>query len=311
MDNFLYAFDENYNIQGYCSIVSLLENSQSEVNIYIIHKDPETFNSYKEKIIINKNLGKLEILKFNNKNYKFPNLENKHVSEATYYRIFIDEYLPDSVENFLYVDADAFFINHFQIELNKANENLMRSNYIISATANSHKNDDNRRRLNLKEYFNAGVILVNYDKWRKNNVSSKLKSLLQDETLELEFWDQDLLNIYFNGNFETLSSKFNFMVYGDQKDSLDSLNNIANNATIVHYSGKHKPWSPKGVFSKESYYYLELYRRLFNKKYHIVNIYSKNTLKILIKNIFNLKLLKLEYPLSYASLVIKSVLKKS
>ena len=43
MKNFLYCFDFNYNIQGFCSIYSLLENTNQPVKIHIIHKDPDLF----------------------------------------------------------------------------------------------------------------------------------------------------------------------------------------------------------------------------------------------------------------------------
>ena len=64
------------------------------------------------------------------------------------------------------------------------------------------------------------------------------------------------------------------MVINKKKDSDTEL--IEKEATIVHYSGKHKPWSPKGIFSSESKFYLEIYRSLFEEKYHIVNIWSYN-----------------------------------
>ena len=48
--NFLYCFDENYNIQGYLSIYSLLENVDNKISIYIIHKDPKSFEKYPTNI---------------------------------------------------------------------------------------------------------------------------------------------------------------------------------------------------------------------------------------------------------------------
>ena len=46
MLNFLYCFDQNYNIQALVSIYSLLENITEKINIHIIHKEPETFSRY-------------------------------------------------------------------------------------------------------------------------------------------------------------------------------------------------------------------------------------------------------------------------
>jgi len=57
MINVLYCFDENYNKQAAVSIFSLLEKVSEKINIYIIHKDPDTFINIKEKIDSHKNLS--------------------------------------------------------------------------------------------------------------------------------------------------------------------------------------------------------------------------------------------------------------
>ena len=52
------------------------------------------------------------MFKFNRDISNYPNLKNKHVSEATYYRIFISEYLPKNLEEIIYLDSDVFCINN-------------------------------------------------------------------------------------------------------------------------------------------------------------------------------------------------------
>ena len=49
--NLLYCFDEGYNLQTYASIYSIAKNlRESKIDIYIIHKNPDTFTPYNEKI---------------------------------------------------------------------------------------------------------------------------------------------------------------------------------------------------------------------------------------------------------------------
>ena len=45
--------------------------------------------------------------------------------------------------------------------------------------------------------------------------------IFQNPQRELIFWDQDILNIYFDGKYKELETSLNFNVYGDQqkKDS--------------------------------------------------------------------------------------------
>ena len=47
----------------------------------------------------------------------FPNVHGSHVSDATYYRLFIDDYLPSEIEYILYVDADIVCKKDISIDL--------------------------------------------------------------------------------------------------------------------------------------------------------------------------------------------------
>lgn len=310
MKNFVYCFDENYNIQGYCSIMSLLKYSQEKINIYIVHQDPQTFIEFSNIIKTHKYLNNLNLYKFENKNFNFPNLENKHVSEATYYRLFLDEYLPTDIDDFIYLDADAFFINNFSDLVSTEIEKLRNSNFIIAAL--NSKTDEHQKRLGLKNdrYFNAGVLLVDYKKWLKNKVALSFIEILKITNTDLTYWDQDILNIYFDGDFFDLDESLNFNVYGDQKSSKNIISNIVSKAVVVHYSGKYKPWSPKGVLAKESKFFNTIYKELFNKNYFIVNVYTSNTLKILISNILSFRVLNLDHPISYIYLTSESIINK-
>ena len=49
MYNVIYAIDKNYNTQLFVAISSLLDKIEEKINIYVIHKDPETFDPYFKK----------------------------------------------------------------------------------------------------------------------------------------------------------------------------------------------------------------------------------------------------------------------
>ena len=46
MISFVYCLDDNYNRQAITSINSLLNNASEPINVFVIHKDPENFNTY-------------------------------------------------------------------------------------------------------------------------------------------------------------------------------------------------------------------------------------------------------------------------
>ena len=112
--NFLLCFDENYNIQAEVTISSLLENSNFKLKFYIIHDDPESFEESKKRLNSFSNLQSIEVYKFNKRqDIVFPNFDESHMSEATYYRLFLSDYLPRTIKNIIYIDPDVICLNNF------------------------------------------------------------------------------------------------------------------------------------------------------------------------------------------------------
>ena len=71
-----------------------------------------------------KNLKKIIIHKFKYKINDFPNLGYGHVSEATYYRLFLSEFIDEEVEYLIYLDADVLCLKNPIQEIEKSIEDL-------------------------------------------------------------------------------------------------------------------------------------------------------------------------------------------
>jgi len=112
--NLLYCLDENYNKQAFISIMSLIKNNSPGLCIHIIHQDPDTFEKYR-KTLSEFNNSKIFLYRFENKeNVEFPLGVSDHISEATYYRIFIEQHLPNDIDEILYIDPDVVCINNIE-----------------------------------------------------------------------------------------------------------------------------------------------------------------------------------------------------
>jgi len=299
MLNFLYCFDENYNLQAFTSINSLLENIDSKINIHIIHKSPSSFFKYQQIIIKSKFVNKLTIYEFDRKAVNFPNLKEAHVSEATYYRLFISEHIPKSVRNLVYLDPDVLCLQSPEKELNKRLKKLNDSKETISAHTETVNNNSNKRfsdlKMKNKNYFNAGVMLIDYQKWIDSNLSKTLINTLENIENEIELWDQDVMNSYFDGKYLELEKEFNYLnVYIQNLDEKE-LKSIY----FVHFSGKYKPWTVKGVNIKLGNIYHDYFFKSTGKKYHIDNNWKVQALKDIIKIVFSGNIFKLKYPFSY------------
>ena len=290
MKNFLYCFDFNYNIQGFCSIYSLLENTNQPVKIHIIHKDPDLFIHLKSELEKHPKLFSINIYKFKDTNYNFPNIENKHVSEATYYRLFISNYLQADIEHIFYIDADAFFINSIDKDLESNFSDFKNSKYGIAAlTTNDVLDNPAIRELGLQNesYFNAGILFIDYQRWLSEDYFIKFLDILQNREIQFSSWDQDILNIFFDGNYFELSDGLNYNINSIDSSRENDLQAIQKNVTVVHYIGSPKPWNIKGLVYPGQKFFYELFRKLFKDKYFLSINNRKNFLlsfkKILLK----------------------------
>ena len=110
MFNFLFAFDENYNIQGSVSIFSLLENVETKINIYVIKDRTNSTYNFPKKILEHKNLNTL-IVKEIYTEEEFYNINTSHVSQATFYRLYLSNLFEKEDFNIVYLDADIVLRN--------------------------------------------------------------------------------------------------------------------------------------------------------------------------------------------------------
>ena len=60
-----------------------------------------------------------------------------------------------------------------------------------------------------EKYFNAGVMCINFEEWLNQGISEKLFENLEKYSKDLVNWDQDVLNITFNGNYSELNNELN------------------------------------------------------------------------------------------------------
>lgn len=307
--NFVYCFDDNYNIQAQCSMVSLLEKVSEKINIYIIHSLTLNEKFLSKKILNHKNLNKIEIFYHQSENIKFPMLHKGHVSEATYYRFFMSKYIDRDIESLVYLDSDILCLNDPIQIINQEEERLKRSGKPIGAVV-EYKHEENSpeiERLNLdSDYFNAGVLIVNYQLWLKDDIERKLVNHMESIKENIIYWDQDVLNSFFNNNFNKIPKELNYST-SVNLDYKSKYREIVDTVSFFHYSGKAKPWTIKGTNSQFSEIYHQNFRILFEKKYHFQTFYKKLETWYLINNILRLKFLQLDFPIRYILESIKSL----
>ena len=299
--NFVFCFDKNYNLQAQTCIISLLEKVSEPINIFIIYSEPFSPDTFSAKINNHQMLNNLKVFHYKEQDIQFPNIGNGHVSQATYYRFFISNYISSTEEFLIYMDVDIVCINDPVLKFKTEIKKLKKSKFIIGASVEHHHDKELEvfNRLNLKkDYFNAGVLLINYKLWRKNSTGSQLLKHMELVKDKVRYWDQDVLNSYFDSKFLILSEEFNYST-ATRPHYTKEYNAINDDVTFLHFSGKIKPWHIKGTNGEVSEFYHRNFRLISKLKYHLLKRNRKLDSADLLSLIFFLKVFKLDFTISF------------
>lgn len=243
------ATDENYVYPTIVTLTSMFDNAKENTKYEVIIMHPgELPQKSKEKIFtLNYKYPKHKILFYDMKN------EFKEISvlgpgaqtTPTYYRLKIPSILP-YVSKCLWIDSDTLIFK----DLNEMYDVDM-SNYYV-AGINCTLRDQNRLiEFGIKDdqYICAGVMVMNLDLIRRENLEQKMFDILSGEHKDLLiFNDQDVINISCYGKILDLHPKFGILsgMFPDgwAKDCTieeSQLNEAMENPHIIHYA-LTKPW---------------------------------------------------------------------
>lgn len=235
-------------------IASIMEQSKVFWNIYIIYT--ELSRNSKEKLM---QLEKKYHLKLN-----FIQLQNEmieqfelgkgtHLNKIVFGRLFLPNIISDE-ERAIYMDIDMI--------VNKPLEEVYEAdleNFSIGAIPDGVKDQKlSKRRLKFSEekiYFNAGLMLMDLKKLRKNGMMNTVIEYCANPDMELKLNEQDGLNIIFENDFKELPQIWN-CTHGVLEEKKYSLNEIG----IIHYTGEIKPWDCRdhSPFKNEYWKYLNM-----------------------------------------------------
>ena len=315
MINFIYCLDENYNTQCITSIFSILEKTSEKVNFFILHENPDSINKLLKRIDTHKMTNDIFTKKFDEDTSFFINLEKSHVSAASYFRLYLDEYFDTDLEYVVYIDPDVICNLDPVFVINESIKEMRQKRQILGVVTEDivevKSSNSERLKLSSQKYFNAGIMIINLATWKREKIGFKLRELLKNSKDKIVLHDQDVLNLFFNGEYLELTPYLNFTVPIPRADLSKKLNKFKIEEVIFyHYAGNRKPWQLKGLFEPLAEVYQNTYRSLFNKKYHFDNMQKRNTLKILLQTISSRRFLELKYPLQYIYFSIKYLISK-
>ena len=196
----------------------------------------------------------------------FPNIKaGTGVTQAAYYRLMLSEILPKDIHKVLYLDGDII-VRHSLLPLWNTD---LKEHPVGVVTDGLEGNLELYHWLNYPPqlgYFNSGVMLVNLEYWREQEVTGTFMCYLQEHADSIKYWDQDVLNVVFSNNKVVLPIKYNLTSgflwklpqYNYNKYEKEVLE-ARKDPVIVHFAG-FKPWKayyrePKHPFLSTFHHY--------------------------------------------------------
>lgn len=206
----LYQCDDNYAAYTGVSITSLFENNRSvkSLTVYILDGGISAQNKEKFDLLANKYHREIVFVDTSMCDEKLSKLNAPKYrgSYATYYKLFIMQFLGIEGSRILYIDSDTIVAS----KVSSLFEYDMCGMPIAMAQdtlAYLHK-----RSLDIKsneKYFNAGVILFDPDRIKNDGWEDKLLYHIKEVRADYIKHEQDIMNVVFRDNICELPLRYN------------------------------------------------------------------------------------------------------
>lgn len=247
--NVAYAFDSQYYYIAHVSMKSIMINQDFDTFIIFHILISEITNKIKTiigKICIEHKNCKIRYYLLKRKFEEFCTKGYTKWTKTIFYRIFLQNVLINE-KKVLYLDCDTIVYKDLKEIYNYNIERYYYAGMLQkkSANINGYK---------IKNYINSGVILINLENLRKDNIFSYILKYLRKNNKKLLFPDQDAINAVCHRKNAILPRKFVTIAYC----SLNSINkadiekiNSYKDPYIIHYIIYGKPW--KRLIKEKNY----------------------------------------------------------
>lgn len=179
---------------------------------------------------------------------------SNHITYATLFRLGLEQLAPKACKRLIYLDADLIVMADLQelwnVDLEGATIGGIPDAGLCKDIPSDHQHwlewvDDKDA-----AYMNAGVMVVDLDKVRREGGFTQALDFIAARGADLPYQDQDALNhVYWNQwtclPLEWNVQRFQFIKAFRPYFSAGSLATLKN-PKIVHYTGPEKPWNMEG-----------------------------------------------------------------
>lgn len=230
--------DRNIEVGVHVTLYSLLESARCPVRIHFIHKGYTDADLKRLCATLARFAARYELRPMRADDARFRDLSSTRGDRFTYVRLLLPELLEES--RVLYLDCDLVVgVDAGAL----ARQPLDGFALGASGIGEFRWSNDGAlcRALGLEieaPYFNAGVLLLDLDAWRRDGLTSRCLEFARQHAPRLATADQTVLNFIFYRKFKALQPEFNEPLYPDTP----AVPANSDHQRIFHFVGTPKPW---------------------------------------------------------------------
>ncbi len=263
--NILVTLDSNYIPYLNVMLFSLMSSNPDEYfRVFLLNNKVEKSDVESSEKILGDS-GTLKLVKIKETELDAAPTTDRYPKEI-YYRIFAAKYLPQDIERVLYLDPDLIVNNGIRALYDMD----MGNNYFAAAShIGGVLHFINEIRLDMGEespYINSGVMLMNLAQLRKEQRFEEVFEYIRNHKSKLILPDQDIISGLYGDRIIALDPfKYNMterlFAFRFRNGGRSGLKDVRENAVIIHYCGRNKPWKNNYV-GRLNVFYDETVKRM-------------------------------------------------
>ena len=261
--NIAFTIDNNYPVYTMLAMESMLKNKapQTKYKFYVLEDNVSFVNKkimqfYAKKRDIDLTFYHITTKSFDEGRY-FYNYVTR-ITPIAMSRILLPSLLPQDLKKVIYMDSDILVTTDlkplYDIDLGSDFAGMITNNQPMTYEIFKFGH----------QYYNSGVILIDLEKWRKDNIQEKMISYLKNNYQNFDYVkpesgsiypkfmypDQDLINLILFNRIKKLDDKWNMQFFAVNSLVPDDFKGV------IHFIGVGKPWlnPPKLLNSYKMYY---------------------------------------------------------
>ena len=254
--NVLFTTSNEYACHAGVAITSLFENNKdTKINVFILTTGYSNENIKRMASLAHKYHQIIKVIAVDKENLQFEIPAGKW-GVYTYLKLFAYRYI--HVDRLLYLDTDIIVCPNELCHLSDI-EQIDISNYYIALPPDTNRYNYYRNKLPF--YGCCGVIYMNLEKWRTENLTQKAFSFLAQEGAKIKFAEQDILNNICKDHIYELPLRYNMMNLYLKNDSYlpakykEVFEEELSKTVILHFAAVIKPWNSDCTFYLKRLYW--------------------------------------------------------